>query len=98
MVGILKKLFGGGAEPGPAKPAAELDYDGFRLIATPVQVAGGWSTQGTIEKTIGGELKQIDFVRADTSPSRDGAAQMSLDKAKKIVDERGDAVFDGDRA
>ncbi|MGI9334351.1 MAG: HlyU family transcriptional regulator [Gammaproteobacteria bacterium] len=97
MVGFLKKIFGS-SEPGPAKPAAELEYNGFRLIATPAQVSGGWSTQGTIEKTVGGELKSIDFVRADTSASQDAAAQMSLDKAKKIVDERGDAVFDADRA
>ena len=45
-----------------------------------------------------GEVRSIEFVRADTSPSQEAAAQMSLDKARKIVDERGDAVFDADRA
>ena len=97
MFDFLKKLARGGPSK-PPKPAAELEYKGFRIVATPTQGSGGWSTQGTIEKTIDGELKSVAFVRADTSTTVDSAAEMSLDKGKKIIDERGDAVFDSDRA
>ena len=37
--------------------------------------------------------KEHRFVRAETHPSRDDAAQFSVSKGKQIIDQRGDGIF-----
>jgi len=94
MFEFLKKLAGAPPAPEPAEP---LHYEGFEIVATPRQVAGGWSTEGMIRKVVDGETKEVAFIRADTSMSREDAVGASQGKARKIIDERGDEVFDGRR-
>ena len=48
---------------------------------------------GTIEKTIGDELKTYQFVRADRMSSRDEAVSFALAKGRQIIDEQGEGVF-----
>ncbi len=95
MLDFLKKLVGGG--PSAAQPADPVDYEGFQIVATPRQVPGGWSTEGLIRKQVGSETKEVSFIRADTSMSREDAVRASEGKARKIIDERGEKVFDGRR-
>ena len=94
MFEFLKKLAGGPAAPQPAEP---VHYEGFEIVATPREVAGGWSTEGLIRKQVDGETKEVVFIRADTCMSREDAIGASQGKARKIIDERGDEVFDGRR-
>ncbi len=92
---FLKKLFGGGSSaPAPEAPAASEEHAGFKLIATPYQEAGQWQMCGVIEKEIDGELKSHRFVRADRFGGREEAAQFTLVKARQIVDQMGDRLFD----
>jgi len=91
---FLSKLFGGGtsgsSEPTPA-PGEE--YKGFTIRATPMSVGREYQLCGTLEKTIGGELKTYKFVRADRMSSRDEAVSFALAKGRQIIDEQGDGVF-----
>jgi hypothetical protein len=92
---FLSKLFGGGAasEAGPAKSAAEEEYKGFLIRATPMAVGSEHQLAGTIEKEIGGELKSYKFVRADRLGSRDEAAARAIDKGRQLIDEQGERLF-----
>ena len=95
MFNVLKRLFGGNVSGNStAKPAASVEYAGFEIIPRPRQVANGWSTEADIKKTIGGESKHHAFIRADTSPTRDTAIELIISKAKVLIEQRGDGVFD----
>lgn len=95
MIGrFLKGLMGGGDGSGAAKVVATEEYNGYELRAMPQNAGNGWRVAGAVVKEIDGEQRTYDFIRADTYPSQDDAATVSLQKARQIVDERGDALFD----
>ena len=96
MFGFLKNLFSKSAAQ--ARAAAPIDFKGFEVIATPRQVNGGWSTEGLIRKDMEGEVREVVFIRADTCMSEEDAVAAAQGKARKIINERGDALFDGQRA
>ena len=98
MLGFLKSLFGGGAGARVPEPADPVEYEGFSIVATPRRAGSGWSTEGRIRKDIGEETKEVHFIRADTSPSRDVAVTLSTSKARKIIDEQGERMFRASRA
>jgi hypothetical protein len=87
-----KNLFGGGPKAEPTPPPGE-EYKGFTIRATPQQVGGEYQLAGSIEKTIEGELKTYEFVRADRMSSREDAVAMAVAKGRLIVDEQGDSMF-----
>ncbi len=95
---FLKRLFGGGAkEPEAAaepKVAATLEHEGFTVRATPYKEAGQWQLCGVISKEIGGETREHRFVRADRFTDVDTACEMVFVKARQIIAEQGDRVFD----
>ena len=87
---LWSRLTGGGG----AEPAADaVEYNGYRIRPAPYPSKGAYQTAGTIEKEIGGELKEHRFIRAETHPSRDQAIEFSIAKAKQIIDEQGDRIF-----
>jgi hypothetical protein len=89
---LFSRLFGGSSAPDPgSKP--EL-YKDFRIFADPVRVAGGFRVSARIEKDIGGETRTHQMVRADTCDSLDTALEMTANKAKMLIDQQGDAIFD----
>jgi hypothetical protein len=90
------RLFGGKAaeEPGPAKPAAEIEYRGYTVRAEPYPVEGGqYQTAGTVVKSEGDTLREHRFVRADRFATLDDATEFSLRKGRQLVDEQGDRMF-----
>jgi hypothetical protein len=89
---LLKKLFSGPAGAA-APPSDPMEYEGYSVVATPRQVSGGWSTEGTISKEVDGELRQSRFIRADTCMSREDAVQMAFRKARTIIEEQGERMF-----
>ena len=92
---FLRGLLGGG-ESGGSKHEA-VDYQGYSIQPTPEQREGGWSTCGIISKTAGGETRSHRFIRADTSASEQGAVELTLRKARQLIDEQGDKLFDATR-
>lgn len=88
-----KKLFGGG---GAAKeePAGEpVDHKGFTIRPAPFIEDGQYQTCGLISKVIEGETKEHRFVRADRFASRDDAVEVTLRKARQLIDEQGERIF-----
>ncbi len=94
---FLKKLFGGGdgggREAAEPRVAAEEDYEGFAIAATPVPEGGQFRLAATITKEIGGETKTHRLVRADLFTSEDEAARFAIRKARQVIDEQGDRLF-----
>ena len=96
--GLFSRLFGGG--PGRAKPAAStrneakaVDYNGYRIVPAPIRQDTGWLTAGYICREIAGEMKEHHFVRADTLASQEAAEDHTILKARRAIDEQGEALF-----
>lgn len=94
---FLRRVLGGGtsaeSETEPAVAARE-DYEGFELRAAPVKEGNRWRVGGCIVKNVDGTEKTHEFVRADTFPEHDDAVAISMDKARLIVDQLGDRMFE----
>lgn len=100
---FFKRLFGGAGREGgganaPAetapKPAAKADYNGYQMAATPQAEGGQFRLCGTITKEIDGAVKQHLLIRADMFTARDDAADAFMRKARQVIDEQGDAIFE----
>jgi hypothetical protein len=87
------RLGGGGDGGSDVSPAEAVEYKGYRIRAMPQKEKDQYRTAGTIEKDTPEGVKEHRFVRADTYPSRDGAAAFSITKAKQIIDQQGDRIF-----
>ncbi len=100
MLGFLKNMLGGGEGEGKREPegAEPVEHEGFTIVAAPRKAGSGWSTEGRIRKEVDGETKEVHFIRADTSTSREAAITLSVSKARKIIDEQGERVFRVPRA
>lgn len=99
MVGIFKRMFGGGGsgEDDPSARAPDEVYEGVEIRAAPVKEADGqWRLAGTLSKTVDGATITRRFLRADLLASRDLAVSSSLAKARLIIDENGDRLWTGD--
>lgn len=95
---IMKFLRGLTTKSPEAAPAQDpVDYKGFTIIATPHRGEHGWSTEGTISKEVEGETRSQHFIRADTLMSVESAVEHSVSKAKKIIDEQGERLFQRER-
>ena len=91
----LKGLFArfGRSADATEAPAEAVEYNGYRIRPAPYKAASGYQTAGVIEKDFPDGVKTHEFVRAETHPSLDGAAEFSLAKGKQIVDQSGDRIF-----
>lgn len=87
----FSRLFNGA----PAeKPEAEpVLHDGFRIFVEPVKESAGFRVAARIEKEIGGEVRTHRMVRADTVSTAEAAAEMTLRKAKSLIDQQGESIF-----
>ncbi len=91
--GFMKKLFGGSEGPSKAKSNPPTLYDGFEIVTEPKSENGQWQVAGRIEKEIDGERKVHIFIRADLLPNEEEAASHTLRKAKIMIDQQGDGIF-----
>ena len=94
MFGFLKTLFSSSDEPTAAVEVAAVDHEGYRIIAAPRKEAQGFRVAGRIEKEIDGETKVHEFVRADVYHDQDATAEMVVHKAKRMIAEQGDGIFE----
>ena len=94
---FLKRLFGmggpGSGETEGTPAGTALDYNGFKILATPYKADGQFQTCGVISKEIDGVIREHRFVRADRFASQTEAADMALKKGQQIVNEQGDRLF-----
>ncbi len=97
-MGFFSKLFGradkdAAADAGGTETATE--YNGYSIRPAPRRQGSAWLLAGGIVKQFPEGPKEHAFVRADTFAARDEAVTFTISKAKQIIDERGDRVFDG---
>lgn len=98
---LLSRLFGGksGAGSGSGSEAAapsgkSEDYKGYAITPAPIKTGGQYRVAARIEKTVDGSLRSHQLTRADTMGSFDDATAISLSKARQVIDEQGDRIFD----
>ncbi|TYC64645.1 transcriptional regulator [Stappia sp. BW2] len=96
MLGKMFKSLFGSSEDGNkgASKATAVDYDGYMIVAEPQQTNGQWQVSGRIEKQVGDTTKVHTFIRADTLPDEEAAKAEMIRKAKMMIDQVGDSIFD----
>jgi hypothetical protein len=90
---FFKSLLGGTAGGGQSQPSAPVEYKGFTIEAAPIQEEGKYRTAGFISAEIDGEVKRVQFIRADQSADHVSAVSHSIAKAQQIIDEQGKALL-----
>lgn len=94
MSGFLRRLFGGSSSgDAPARDEPVL-YNGYSIVPAPVRDGEQWRVTGEISREVDGELRTCTFIRADTCADRGAAVQTTLAKARLIIDQQGDRMFD----
>ncbi len=71
-----------------------LDYKGYTIRPTPKKEGGRWLTEGVITKELADGVKEHRFIRADINSTKEDADASTIAKAKQIIDEQGDRLFD----
>ena len=73
---------------------AEQVIDGVKVEAAPIAEDGGqFRLCALLSKEIGGEVKTHKLIRADVFSSQDDAVEAAFRKAKRVIEEQGDALF-----
>lgn len=91
---FLRGLFSPRSAPRETSPAeASVEYNGYTITPAPEKGPGGWRIAGTISRELGGERRVHAFGRADTAPDREAIVGMTIEKAKRIIEEQGDRIF-----
>ena len=88
---LFSRLFGGSGAAAQDEPEI---HNQFRIYPEPMKDRGGYRIAARIEKELDGEVKCHRMIRADTYSSLDTASEASLLKAKELIDQQGDAIFD----
>lgn len=91
---LFERLFGGGTPEADAKAADRVIYQDFEIRPAPARESNGWRVQGTIVKESGGESMEHLFIRADACMDREAAVALTLRKARQLIDEKGEKLFD----
>lgn len=93
---FLKRLFGGGNSVSASEPevAAEQEYQGYRLRSTPRKEEGQYRLCGLIEHEAEGGIRSHRLIRADLFSAADEATEAFFRKARQVIDEQGDRIFD----
>jgi len=90
---LLSKLFGGGRS-GPSPEAEPEIYKDCRIFAEPVAEGGKFRLAARIEKDFDSETRTHALIRADMFDDRASAESAALAKARQVIDEQGDRLFD----
>lgn len=85
---LFSKLFGGGSKT-PDPQAASEDYKGYKITPQPAKEGPRYRVGARIEK----DGKTHDLIRADTMEDLNSANEASVGKAKQMIDEQGDRIF-----
>jgi len=91
LFSALKSMFSAG-EAAPKEPDVlpSEEYQGYIITPAPVHEEHGYRINGTIIK---GENLHT-FVRADTLASAEECGNEMIRKAKQMIDQQGDKIFD----
>ncbi len=95
LTDLFRRLTGGGQghDGAPQARGPAVEYNGFTIQAAPRRQGSQWLTAGVINKDFPDGVQEHHFIRAETHASQDEAQAFAIVKAKKIIDERGDLLF-----
>ena len=93
---IFRFLLGGAAGIAQPQPSEPIDYKGFSIEAAPLNEDGKYRTAGFISGEINGEVKRVQFIRADQNSDLQAAIDHSVAKARQIIDEQGAGLLNKD--
>ncbi len=88
---LLSRLFGGKS---PEVAQSAEDYKGMRIYPEPIREGQTYRLSARIEQDSGGEIREHRLIRADTFTDAAQAVDASTAKAKQMIDEQGDRLFD----
>ena len=89
-----KKLFGGGSGATREEaPLEAVEHKGFMIRPAPFVEDGQYQTCGVITREIDGEVKEHRFIRADRFAAKEDAVDVTLRKARQLIDEQGERIF-----
>lgn len=92
---FFKGLTGTGKSGEPAyKEAEAVEYKGFHIAPAPMKDPSGWRVAAVIYKEIEGERCTHHLIRADVFSDRDFASELSIRKAKMVIDDRGEKILE----
>lgn len=74
--------------------ATAVEYEGFTIRASFRRNGPQWMTSGVITKEFADGVKEHRFIRADMHAAKESAEEFSITKAKQIIDEQGDRMFE----
>lgn len=92
-LGKLFKSLLGGAGAAQAPVSDPVDYKGFTIEAAPLNDDGKFRTAGYISGELEGEVKRVQFIRADQHGDAQAAIDHSITKARQIIDEQGQGLL-----
>ena len=94
--GFFRGLMGseGGEDDAPAL-GETVAYNGYSIAPACRKQGSQWLTAGVISKPFDDGVKEHHFIRADLHANKSDAEACAVMKGKRIVDEQGDAMFDG---
>jgi hypothetical protein len=90
---FFKSLFGGSSSASKDEVSEPVAYKEFTIEAAPINEDGKFRTAGYIGGELNGEVKRIQFIRADQSTDRQTAIDHSISKAQQIIDDQGIALL-----
>jgi hypothetical protein len=90
---FFKSVFSGATGSGQPEPSEPIDYKGFSIEAAPINEDGKYRSAGYISGEVNGEIKRIQFIRADQNGELQAAIDHSIVKAQQIIDEQGASLL-----
>ncbi len=95
LASFLGRLMGSGeATAAPQEIEEAVAYEGYSIRPACRREGSQWITAGVIAKEFEDGIKEQSFIRADVYSNKDDAKACSITKAKRIIDEQGDKLFD----
>lgn len=89
---LFSRLFGRTPNTSP-DPAPPVEHAGYRIYAEPASDGGKWRIGARIEREVEGETKSHLLIRADTLNDEQDAKEASIAKARVMIDQQGDGIF-----
>ena len=92
---LLSRLFGGGRAAPKEEPKGDpVLHEGFAIYPQPIAEGGQFRVCALVEKEVEGAQRAHRMIRADLLNDRDAASEASLLKARAMIDQQGERIFD----
>jgi len=91
---FFKRIFGSTDAQPQVEASAKVTYQNFEIVPAPVKESSGWRVSGKIVKEIEGVTREHEFIRADTCSDHESAVTLTVRKARQLIDERNEKIFD----